>query len=154
MKIRDIVALPVESLAEENAHLYLWVTNNYLPQGFKVMWAWGFVYKTIVTWGKDKVGLGQYFRGKSEHCLFGTKGRLPYKTKNGKRQQGVTFFYSPRLAHSEKPEIMRRMIEKVSYSPYLELFARRTAPGWDAWGDEIGGKSIKLSFSSLLPGIS
>lgn len=28
-------------------------------------------------------------------------------------------------------------IERCSLRPYLELFAPRTRPGWDAWGDEV-----------------
>jgi len=138
MSIKEIMALPVPEIADENCHLYLWVTNNYLPAGLEVMKAWGFKYVTIITWMKDRIGLGQYFRGLTEHCLFGVKGRLPYKVIEGKRQQGVTGFYAPKTAHSEKPEEMRRMIEKVSYPPYIELFARKKVDGWDAWGNEIG----------------
>lgn len=37
---------------------------------------------------------------------------------------------------SAKPEEMRRMIEKVSYEPRIELFARETHEGWDTWGNE------------------
>ena len=29
------------------------------------------------------------------------------------------------------------MIELVSHGPYIELFARKIVPGWDAWGNEI-----------------
>lgn len=86
---------------------------------------------------KDKMGLGQYFRGMTEHCLFGTtKKRLPYKTEAGKRCQGVTGFYEPKREHSRKPEAMRSMIERVSYGPRIELFARERFDGWDAWGNE------------------
>ena len=38
--------------------------------------------------------------------------------------------------HSEKPRQMYDLIESRSNGPYLELFARKTCPGWDAWGDE------------------
>jgi hypothetical protein len=44
----------------------MWVTNNYLEDGFRVLRAWGFRYVTKVEWIKDKAGLGQYFRGMSE----------------------------------------------------------------------------------------
>ncbi len=120
----------VPLIAAQNCHLYLWVTNNYLPAGLEVMAAWGFRYITKITWVKDKIGLGQYFRGKSEDCLFGVKGRLPYKIgTDGKRMQGVTAFYSLRRAHSEKPPEMREMIECVSYEPRIELFARQPSEG-------------------------
>lgn len=136
MAIKDIMALPVCNIADENAHLYLWATNNYLPAALEVMQAWGFTYKTCITWGKDKFGLGQYFRGQTEHCLFGVRGNLPYKVADGKRQQGRTLILAPRREHSRKPEEMRHMIERVSYPPYMELFARERFPDWDAWGNE------------------
>ena len=138
MKTKDIIALPIQEICEDNCHLYLWVTNNFLPDGLKVMDAWGFKYITKIDWVKEgNPGLGQYFRGKSESCLFGKKGNLPYKIKDsGKRAQGVTAFIAPRGLHSEKPEFMRQQIEIVSHAPYIELFARRQADGWDAWGNE------------------
>lgn len=134
--------LSVRELAEENAHLYLWVTNNKLRDGLAVVEAWGFEYKTLITWAKDRFGLGQYYRGQTEHCIFATRGVLPYRTRieDGKRAQGRTLidgFDAPRGEHSVKPEVMRKWIESVSHPPYLELFARRKAEGWDSWGDQL-----------------
>lgn len=136
MKTKDIISLPISDIADENCHLYLWVTNNFLKDGLKVMETWGFRYITTITWMKDKMGLGQYFRGMTEHCLFGVKGKLPYKIIDGKRQQGRTGFIAERGEHSEKPQEMRKMIELVSYEPFIELFARQAFPNWDGWGDE------------------
>jgi N6-adenosine-specific RNA methylase IME4 len=140
MSTKDIAALPVKELIHpDGCHLYMWTTNNFLQDAFEVVRAWGFEYVTMVTWMKDRKGLGQYFRGLTEHCLFAvTKDRLPYKTtEDGKRAQGVTGFYAPRMEHSVKPEEMRRMIELVSYHPRIELFARRQSPGWAVWGNEV-----------------
>ena len=139
MKTKEIVDMTgfVRSISNTNCHLYLWVTNNFLQDGLKVMDAWGFEYKTTITWTKDRFGLGQYFRGNTEHCLFGVRGVLPYKTVDDKRQQGVTGFSAPRTDHSTKPEEMRKMIERVSYPPYIELFARQKTEGWDVWGNEV-----------------
>ena len=138
MKTSEIMALDIAGICADDAHLYLWVTNNFLPDGLKVMEAWGFRYVTTITWMKDRQGLGQYFRGITEHCLFGVKGHLPYKLdENGKRCQGLTGFTAPRTEHSRKPEEMRDMIRRVSYGPYVELFAREPHEGWDVWGDEV-----------------
>lgn len=137
MKTKDIAALPVQGIADTNCHLYLWTTNSFLPDALEVMKSWGFSYKTAITWQKDKIGLGQYFRGITEHCLFGVRGVLPYKTASGKRCQGKTGFYSPKGKHSEKPIEMRNMIELVSYEPRIELFARQHVEGWDCWGNEV-----------------
>ena len=112
MSTKDIMALDVPSIAADDCHLYLWVTNNFLPDGLKVMDAWGFRYVTTITWMKDRMGLGQYFRGLTEHCLFGVRGKLPYKVIDGKRQQGKTGFFEKKREHSRKPVQMREMIEK------------------------------------------
>ena len=137
MKTKDIIALPVSEIADNNCHLYLWVTNNFLKDGLTVMEAWGFRYVTTITWMKDRIGLGQYYRGMTEHCLFGVKGNLPYKMLDGKRQQGRTGFVASKTIHSEKPIEMRQMIETVSYDPRIELFARQLIDGWDCWGNEV-----------------
>ena len=46
------------------------------------MRAWGFKYKTMLTWrkirkdgGSDGRGVGFYFRNVTEHVLFGVRGR-------------------------------------------------------------------------------
>jgi len=145
MSITEIMNLPVKKITTPNAHLYLWTTNTYLPQAFDVIKAWGFDYKTAITWFKDKIGLGQYFRGKTEHCLFAVRGMIPYKCENGKRCQGETAFYAQRFKHSKKPYQMRKMIELVSDRDgfnKIELFAREATPGWDIWGNEIESVSI------------
>lgn len=153
MKTRAIAELPVNAWAATNAHLYLWVTNNFLPDGLAVMEAWGFRYITMITWFKGDIdddvaveqmddadlqmGIGQYYRGVTESCLFGVLGQIPYRMlPNGKRAQGRTGFHGPREEHSVKPEKQRRQIEIVSPGPYLEMFARRPAPGWDVWGNQ------------------
>lgn len=142
MKTRDIMALPVKELADpDGCHLYLWATNNHIPDALEVVKAWGFQYVTMITWLKEgEPGLGQYFRGKTEQCIFArTDNKLPYCLVDGVRQQGVSGFIAPRKEHSTKPEEMRAMIERVSYPPRLELFARRPCVGWDVWGNEVDG---------------
>lgn len=138
MSLSEIEALPVRELADKNGcHVYLWVTNNFLEKGLELLKKWGFEYVTTITWQKDRIGLGQYYRGITEHCLFAsTKKRLPYKVVNGKRAQGKTGFYEPKTIHSRKPAKMREMIELVSYEPRIEIFARESFDGWDCWGNE------------------
>ena len=138
LKTKDMAKLPVRELADaDGCHIYMWVTNNFLQDGLWLLKQWGFQYVMIITWQKDRIGLGQYYRGITEHCLFAsTKKRLPYKISDGKRQQGVTGFYEAKTIHSRKPIKMREMIEKVSYGPRIELFARQHTDGWDCWGNE------------------
>jgi len=119
---------------DENCHLYLWVTNNFLESGLLLMKALGFRYVTNLVWVKDRIGLGQYFRGQHELLLFGVKGRLPAKVKNV-----PTVILAARSEHSRKPEVAYAMMEAVSHPPRLEMFARRRRLGWYVWGDEVNG---------------
>ena len=140
LSLAEILALPVGRLVHpEGCHLYLWTTNRFFGDALLILAWWGFEYRTTITWAKQgNIGLGQYFRGKTEHCLFGVRGRLPYRTReDGKRSQGKTLILAPKRGHSEKPEELRSMAEVVSHGPRVELFARRRVRGWDAWGDEI-----------------
>jgi N6-adenosine-specific RNA methylase IME4 len=139
MKQKDLLELAsqVKRVTAPDAHLYLWVTNTFLEDGLELARAWGFEYKTLITWGKDRFGLGQYFRGQTEQCIFAVKGVLPYKVEEGKRQQGRTLITAPRMEHSSKPLEMRTMIERVSYGPRLELFGRKVPAEWDAIGLEL-----------------
>ena len=150
MSVKEMMEMPISHLVHpEGCHLYLWATNSTLFDALKVMKGWGFEYVTCITWFKPgRHGLGQYFRGCTEHVLFGTtKKRLPYKIIDGKRQQGITGFIAERQGHSVKPEEMRRMIERVSYPPFLEIFARREYPNWTCVGNEVN-----ITIEDLLEG--
>lgn len=146
MPTKDIIAMKsmVDQIMLPDSHLYLWVTNNFLVDGLKVMDSWGFKHITTITWLKDKIGLGQYYRGITEHCLFGRKGNaLPYRVNSeGKRQQGETIIVEPKTIHSRKPNTMYEFIEKVSHPPYLEIFARKERDDWASWGIDVDGSDF------------
>ncbi len=132
MDLEAIKALCVYDLAHDDAHLWLWVTNGTISAGFEVMEAWGFTYRSFLTWIKPSFRLGVYLRNQTEHLMLGTRGRAPIEF----RSQG-TWFYAPLQEHSHKPEEQYAIIERCSRGPYLELFARRRQPGWHVWGNEI-----------------
>lgn len=133
MPIDEIAALPVSDLAEPNAHIYLWITNRSLPKGFALLDGWGFRYVTMLTWCKPHFGMGNYFRGSTEHVLFGVRGSLPLL-----RSDVGTWFDAPRPGqHSAKPDAFYDLVETCSPGPWLEMFARRARPGWQTWGAEV-----------------
>jgi N6-adenosine-specific RNA methylase IME4 len=136
-----ICALRVASVLADKAHLYLWVPNALLPDGLRVMAAWGFEYKTNIVWekvrkdgGPDGRGVGFYFRNVTELLLFGVRGRNNRTLAPGRRQ--VNFIAARKREHSRKPDEQYRLIEACSPGPYLELFARGARPGWAAWGNQ------------------
>jgi N6-adenosine-specific RNA methylase IME4 len=140
MTIDDICAMPVASSAAPEAHLYLWVPNALVPDGLRVMEAWGFRYVSNLVWAKrrkdggpDGRGVGFYFRNVTELVLFGVRGRM--RTLDAGRRQ-VNMIETRKREHSRKPDEAYDVIEACSPGPYLELFARYPRVGWHVWGDE------------------
>lgn len=137
----EIGELPVNEMASETAHLYLWVPNALLPDGLQVMKAWGFTYKSNIIWhkvrkdgGSDGRGVGFYFRNVTEILLFGVQGKNARTEQPGRSQ--VNFIASRKREHSRKPDEQYDLIESCSKGPFLELFARGTRKGWSYWGNE------------------
>jgi len=141
MKLGEISALPISHVAANTAHLYLWVPNALLPDGIRVLQAWGFQYKSNIVWhkirkdgGPDGRGVGFYFRNVTELILFGVRGTNARTLAPGRRQ--VNFLATQKREHSRKPDELFDIIESCSPGPYLELFARGTRPGWIGWGNQ------------------
>ena len=131
MPIEEIKALPINKIADENCHLYLWVTNRSLPKAFDLIDAWGFRYITCITWVKPYFGMGNYFRGSTEQILFAVKGSQPLK-----RKDVGTHFEAPRgNGHSAKPDEFYTLVESCSYGPYIDVFGRKERDGWKVWGE-------------------
>lgn len=126
---------PLLSVSVEHAACFLWVTNNFLPDGLRVLDAIGFRYVTALTWAKDRIGLGYYFRGQTEHCLFGVRGKWARPPEWSSTLLDGRLI--PRGKHSAKPVELAEMIERRFDGPYLELFAREPRQGWYCWGDEL-----------------
>lgn len=130
----DICARPVADIAADDAALFLWATVPMMPDALRVMAAWGFRYVSHAVWIKDQLGTGYWFRNKHELLLVGTKGNIPAPAMG---MQLPSAFTSPRGDHSAKPNAAYEMIERYFPNlPKIELNARRTRPGWDAWGNE------------------
>lgn len=150
MSNKDIKNMPVADITEDKAHLYLWVTNPFIKEGLEVCEAWGFEYKTLLTWiktykdGTPEMGMGYYFRGCTEHIIFGVKRKMKCINKTTKN---MFMEVNPRL-HSQKPSSTRDLIVNSSGDlPRIELFARETADGWDSWGNEITTNSREVEGS-------
>src|SRR4029077_9548431 len=127
MTFEEICALPVDAHAADRSHLYLWVPNALIREGFDVLDAWGFKYKTVLTWfkirkdgGPDGRGVGFYFRNVTELVLFGVRGRM--RTLPPARPR-VNLFSTRKREHSRKPDELYGLIESCSPGPYLEMFA-------------------------------
>ncbi len=124
----------VRDIAEKDAVLFFWVTSPMLENSFKVIRAWGFNYKTSFVWDKVKHNFGHYNSVRHEFLLVATRGSCTPEV-NTLFDSVVTRERS--REHSEKPEAFRTMIDTLYPSgSRIELFARRKASGWEAWGSE------------------
>ena len=141
LEVGEIAALPITDIVCPTAHLYLWVPNALLPDGLRVLQAWGFEYKSNIVWhklrkdgGSDGRGVGFYFRNVTEILLFGVRGKNARTLAPGRRQ--VNYIGTRKREHSRKPDEQYNIIESCSPGPHLELFARGSQPGWAVWGDQ------------------
>jgi N6-adenosine-specific RNA methylase IME4 len=141
MDLEAIKRLPVAEWAADDAVLLLWATDPLLDRALEVARAWGFAYKTVgFYWVKRNAGgegfftgLGFWTRANPEQCLLATRGRPRRRSADvGK------LVVAPRREHSRKPDEVYGRIEALLEGPYLEMFARSTRAGWDAWGAQAG----------------
>ena len=146
MSLDEIKALPVDSLAADEAHLYLWTTRRLFREGTAaaVARAWGFEPCGELIWGLRNPGIGGFNGNGHEPILIAARGELPFP-KN-ELPAGVVFWRQPYARgklhgklHSAKPEGFLDLVERVSPAPRVELFARRDRLGWDTWGNESLG---------------
>ena len=131
MGIEEIMGLAASDIAEEDAILWLWTTNAHLRMAFDVVKSWGFEYKTLLTWVKDRMGTGEWLRGQTEHCLLATRGKPVFIHGNH-----TTVLKALRREHSRKPEEFYILVEATCPGSKVELFARQARAGWQAFGNQ------------------
>lgn len=157
---------------DENAHVYCWVTNNFLPDGLWLLNELGARYITNVAWTKKRPGIGRYFRGKHELLLFATIGRgwavrtAPNDIESAldtNEKDGDSYFpdgdsieaehemVNGKRKHSAKPKVFYDMIESRSLGPYIEFFARSLRPGWVSWGND---EAVVAAVAAAIPQLS
>lgn len=134
MGINELKNMPIASLAEDNAVLFLWGTVPLLPEALELINAWDFKYKTNFVWDKVRHNMGHYNSVRHELLLIATKGSCT--------PDNVQLFDSVQSIertdrHSEKPEEFRKIIDTLyTYGNKLEMFSRKSVEGWDVFGNE------------------
>jgi N6-adenosine-specific RNA methylase IME4 len=115
--------------ANENCVLWLWTTNAFMHEAFHLLEAWGFEPKTILTWVKDRIGLGDWLRGQTEHCIMAVRGRPTIRLTNQS-----TALFAKAGPHSRKPDEFYRLVETLCPGSKLDYFGRETREGWAVYG--------------------
>jgi N6-adenosine-specific RNA methylase IME4 len=131
MTTEEICALPVGALAQDDCVLWLWTTNAFMRDAYRCLDAWGFREKTILTWDKELLGLGDWLRNVTEHCILAVRGRPTVSLTNQ-----TTIIREKRREHSRKPVAFYELVEALCPGSKLEMFSRSPREGWGAWGAE------------------
>jgi N6-adenosine-specific RNA methylase IME4 len=135
MPIAEMCQLNVKDLADKDGcTLFMWTTNGFLPEALALTKVWGFHYEMLYTWCKNNA-MGGHPRNATEHMIIATIG----SPKRGHRHMPMTLNWGqyPKSKHSEKPDEVREMIERITNGNRVELFARKYTDGWDVWGNEV-----------------
>lgn len=150
----------------KSAHLWLWVTDNFLRDGLLVMDALGFRYMRALVWvkwdparvivaalreaagvleGGDPLALLRLVRRALQigigQYLRGSH-ELCLLGVRGRAavpppdRRRPSVIVAPRGRHSEKPDEAFEVFEAVSPGPRVEFFARAPRAGWDAFGND------------------
>ncbi|MGD0178949.1 MAG: MT-A70 family methyltransferase [Candidatus Sulfotelmatobacter sp.] len=116
MAMDQIKALPIAQMADpDGCVLWLWTTCAFIGEAYECLDAWGFDYVTTLTWVKDRMGLGDWLRGITEHCLIATKGG-PARTLAERQRdadEGSILLSAPMRRHSRKPIEFYPMVERL-----------------------------------------
>ena len=139
LTVEQIISMKPQAATQ--AHLWLWVLNQHVDWGYQVARSWGFEPQQMLTWCKPGLGVGR-FQCNTESVLLCRKGS---RHGNPFGPTGGTWFQWARGRHSAKPEDFYSLVERVSPGPYLEMFARRSRPGWAVFGDQVRPDLFSLS---------
>lgn len=131
MSLDDIRAIEIP--AADDCIVWLWTTNAFMRDAFPLLDHWGFKDKAILTWVKPRIGLGDWLRNVTEHCILAVRGKPVIHLTNQ-----TTALSAPAGAHSEKPDAFYALVSELCPArPLLELFSRRKRDGWIASGAEV-----------------
>lgn len=147
MTDEEILSLPISSLLNKKAVVFIWATAPRLDMAIDAIRTWGLHYRGVAfTWVKTtKSGTPIKAQGVRPSIVKPTCEfvLVASNVKKGRplllaSESIVHTVLSPVGEHSAKPEEVQDRIE-VMYpaSSRLEMFARRKRSGWEVWGNEV-----------------
>jgi len=153
MTDEQIMQMPVRNMADDNAFLFMWITDNRIPKVAQFMEAWGFRYNSLAfVWNKIskykegvvRTTLTPFTRRSCEYGALGTRGKVRHMVQDHTVKQYLPYASQTRRHSAKPPETAQRIVQLCGDLPRIELFARSQTEGWDVWGNEVEN-SIDLS---------
>ena len=155
-QIKEFVPKVQRICNPKRCHVFMWTTGPFLEKAFPLLGSMGARYSSVAFYylkiqrrlaGQVElittdpvdlesimhVNMGFTTRKNIEPCIL---GRIGSPKRNGKDVRELIIDWL--REHSEKPEQTRARIECYCGGPYVDIFSRRSRPGWLTLGDEIG----------------
>lgn len=130
MSLDELQAM--ELPAADDCVLWLWTTHKFMRHAFGLLDAWGFRDVAILTWVKDRMGLGTWLRSQSEFCIMAVKGKPTIHLTNQ-----TTVIHGPMREHSRKPDEFYAMVDTLCVGRKLDYFSREPREGWEQAGNDV-----------------
>ncbi len=104
--------------------LWLWTTHRFMRDSFYLLDEWGFREVSIITWDKEKIGIGRWLRSQSEFCIMAVKGKPKVRLTNQS-----TIIREKGREHSRKPEAFYKLVNELCIGKVGECYSREKRPG-------------------------
>lgn len=128
--LEEISEMPIP--AADDCILWFWTTHQFMRHAFDLLDGFEFEEKMILTWVKDRMGLGRWLRSQSEFCIMAVRGSPVVNLTNQ-----TTILNGPMREHSRKPDEFYDMVEGLCIGARLDYYSREKRPGWDQVGNEL-----------------
>lgn len=122
----------IEIPAKDNCVMFLWTTQKFIWDAKELLDTWGFTYRSMIVWDKEKIGMGDLIRMQCEFCLVGIKGSPVFKDNHSVRD----IIREPRREHSRKPEEFYKIVDSLCAGRKLDFFSREERKGWFSYGND------------------
>jgi N6-adenosine-specific RNA methylase IME4 len=124
--------LKMEIPSADDSVMFLWTTQRFIWDAKELLDNWGFTYRNMIVWDKEKIGMGDLFRMQCEFCIVGIKGKPLFDNDHTNRD----IIKESRREHSRKPESFYDMVEKLCVGRKLDYFSRECRQGWEVFGND------------------
>jgi N6-adenosine-specific RNA methylase IME4 len=129
MALEEIAA--IELPTADDCVLWFWTTHRFMRHALDMLQQWGFEEKAVLTWVKDRMGIGRWLRSKSEFCVMAVRGSPPVNLTNQ-----TTVLEAPLREHSRKPDEFYALVNELCVGRKLDYFSREKRDGWDQYGND------------------
>jgi len=124
--------LSIKIPCSDNSIMFLWTTQKFIWDAKELLENWGFEYRNIIVWDKQKIGMGDLFRMQCEFCLVGIRGKPLLDNNHAFRD----IIQEPRREHSRKPDAFYEMVDALCVGRKLDYFSRQQRKGWVTYGND------------------